>query len=291
MELLQLRYFMAVAKNEHMTLAAKQMHVSQPTISQAISRLETELGVQLFDREGRNIKLNVYGYTFMAHAQTALESLDKVTDAITTIKESQSNIITISYWNSSSMVPRMLTLFSQKYPYIKFKTSGAQKESDFTFSFATYDKLPYPCEILLQEDICVAVPYSNPLSSMDSVDLAELKDEDFICVTNKLPFRARTDEFCHMAGFEPKVILENEDYRTLEHLLSLGIGVSFWPKFSWRITNPGRDFKLLKINKPICMRTIYLSWSEKTILNKPNMIFREFAKSFFVEMKLESMQE
>ena len=64
MELSQLKYFEIVAKHEHITRAAEELHIAQPSLSKAISRLEAELGVELFDRQGRNIKLNSFGRVF-----------------------------------------------------------------------------------------------------------------------------------------------------------------------------------------------------------------------------------
>ena len=136
-------------------------------------------------------------------------------------------------------------------------------------------------EILLQEEICIAVPLSHPLAKYDSIDLKALERESFINVSNSLPFRKMTDGFCEMVGFEPTIILENEDYRTLEHLLNLGVGISFWPKKSWCHGSAEKHYKLLSITSPSCIRTIYLSWPENLRENKATELFRTFTKDYF----------
>ena len=77
MDLLQLRYFQAVARHQHVSRAAAELHVAQPALSRAIARLEAELGVPLFDRRGRRVRLNRFGVMFLARADRALDELDQ----------------------------------------------------------------------------------------------------------------------------------------------------------------------------------------------------------------------
>ena len=76
-DLLQLRYFQAVARHQHVSRAAAELHVAQPALSRAIARLEAELGVPLFDRRGRRVRLNRFGAMFLARAERALGELDQ----------------------------------------------------------------------------------------------------------------------------------------------------------------------------------------------------------------------
>src|SRR5205823_197807 len=76
MDLLQLRYFQAVARHEHVSRAAEELRIAQPALSRSIARLEAELGVPLFDRRGRRVRLNRFGAMFLARAGRALDELD-----------------------------------------------------------------------------------------------------------------------------------------------------------------------------------------------------------------------
>jgi DNA-binding transcriptional LysR family regulator len=76
-DLLQLRYFQAVARHQHVSRAAAELRVAQPALSRAIARLEAELGVPLFDRRGRRVRLNRFGVMFLARAGRALDELDQ----------------------------------------------------------------------------------------------------------------------------------------------------------------------------------------------------------------------
>lgn len=77
MELLQLHYFQTVARMEHMTKAAKELRIAQPALSKTIARLEEDLGVPLFDRQSRQIKLNSFGKAFLKSVDTALSALEE----------------------------------------------------------------------------------------------------------------------------------------------------------------------------------------------------------------------
>lgn len=82
MELRQLRYFMEVAKREHVSEAAEYLHVAQSAISRQIANLESELGVSLFKREGRNVKLTAIGKVFLEHTDTAMKAIDYAKEQI-----------------------------------------------------------------------------------------------------------------------------------------------------------------------------------------------------------------
>ena len=77
MDLLQLRYFQVVARHQHVSRAATELRVAQPALSRAIARLEAEVGVPLFDRRGRRIRLNRFGAMFLARAGRALGELEQ----------------------------------------------------------------------------------------------------------------------------------------------------------------------------------------------------------------------
>lgn len=82
MELLPLIYFKTVAYYENMSTAAKQLHITQPALSKSIAQLEGSLGVQLFDRNGRSVKLNRYGRFFLERAEQILHDYDKAREEL-----------------------------------------------------------------------------------------------------------------------------------------------------------------------------------------------------------------
>ncbi len=100
MELLQLQYFKTIAECQHITRAANKLMISQPSLSNTLSRIENELGVQLFDRQGRNIILNNYGKIVLEHANNILRELDNIRTEIDELEQRQNKVITIASTDS-----------------------------------------------------------------------------------------------------------------------------------------------------------------------------------------------
>ena len=116
MELLQLYYFQVTARCEHISAAARQLHIAQPALSQTIRRLENELGTPLFDRTGRHIRLNRYGKIFLKYTDTVLNAL---TDARAEISEAlcaSRQQVTLCVLAASSLLPDILEQFTLQYP-------------------------------------------------------------------------------------------------------------------------------------------------------------------------------
>lgn len=96
MEFLQLQYFQAVARHEHMTNTAKELNVSQPSLSNSIQRLEKNLGVPLFERQGRNIKLNEFGKTYLQRVEQAFMELEEGQRELTDMAGLEHGVISIA---------------------------------------------------------------------------------------------------------------------------------------------------------------------------------------------------
>lgn len=110
MELQQIRYFYVVATYENMSKAAEKLHITQPSLSSSISRLEDELGVKLFDRVGRGIVLNEYGKVMMECAQTIQDKLENTRCYIDEMKKKTNNKIRVGVNR-----PFLLTAFMKDF--------------------------------------------------------------------------------------------------------------------------------------------------------------------------------
>jgi transcriptional regulator, LysR family len=96
MNLLQLKYFLTVARCEHMTRAAEELHIAQPSLSKVISKLEEELGVLLFERVGRQIKLNHFGKAFLNRVERVFLELDNGKRELSDMSINESSYISIA---------------------------------------------------------------------------------------------------------------------------------------------------------------------------------------------------
>src|SRR5882672_1537063 len=118
MELHQLRYFCAVAETGSFSRAAEQSHVSQPSLSQQIIKLEEELGARLFDRLGRSVRLTELGKTFLPRARAVLRELEAAKGDVVERKDFVGGPVTVGVIPTIApyLLPPHLTSFSRKFP-------------------------------------------------------------------------------------------------------------------------------------------------------------------------------
>src|SRR5216684_6065197 len=121
MELQQLRYFCAIADTGSFTRAAQQTHVSQPSLSQQIRKLEDELGVRLLDRLGRTVRLTELGRSFLPRARAVLRELEAARGDVVEGKEFIGGPITVGVIPTVApyFLPPRLTSFSRKFPQVR----------------------------------------------------------------------------------------------------------------------------------------------------------------------------
>lgn len=119
--LLALSYFQKTAELQHLTKAAEALHISQPSLSHTIKVLETELGVPLFSRSGRNIVLTRYGEILLRHTNRIMQELNGAQKELADTKEAQKLTVTISLFAASMIIPAFLTRFRQEHPDIRFE--------------------------------------------------------------------------------------------------------------------------------------------------------------------------
>lgn len=104
----------------------------------------------------------------------------------------------------------------------------------------------------------MAVPSASPYAALPSVALTEVRDEGFISLSDHRPIRRICDRYCLDAGFTPRTICETDNPESVRNLIAAGLGVGFWPEYSWGLLSTSQ-ITLLPINSVCCMRDITLS--------------------------------
>lgn len=213
MELLQLKYFLELAEHQHLTRVAEKLYVSPSAISSSISRLETELGVKLFNRIGRSIELNDYGRIYLPYVKKALEELSDGKKNLEDLSNNQSNHLTLVMTNPY-IWQRVLDVFGSDHPEIHFthylfdpiavghKVPGP----DVDLVIASPDGFKdnsWDYTVLFEDRVALAVPPGHPFSSRKSISLIEVKDEWFVNLSEST-FSDFTLKLCQNAGFIPK---------------------------------------------------------------------------------------
>lgn len=290
MELLQLQYFLKVAKLEHMTKAAQELRIAQPALSKTIARLEEDLGVPLFDRKGRNIRLNSFGKVYLKKVEMALTLLEdgrREVEDLAEIERGRVYLATTTHKCFSDVIGSFISL----HPDVKLQiTQASEKEKvqqlrngeiDFCITFPPIEQTGIEGLSFLTEKILLAVPPTHRFANRSSIDLSEVADEPFICIKRGNPFRDMTDEFCQKAGFTPNIICEVDEHSAVGHFLRMGIGVAFMPETL--IDKIETSFHLVHIDDPICQRTYQIAWLEGRYMSVAERKFRDFFVQSFTE--------
>src|SRR5215469_7169189 len=190
MELLQLKYFQTVARREHMTRAAEELGIAQPALSQTIARLEAELGVALFERVGRGIRLSQFGKAYAQRVERVFQELAQGEREIVAIADGTEGEVELALSVATQLLPDLLSGFRHNHPGIRFRLSQHDvKTMAQQLGKGTYDlcitspplqQVGVASVSLLTEDIRLAVPTWHPLAGRSSICLQEVAQEDFI---------------------------------------------------------------------------------------------------------------
>jgi DNA-binding transcriptional LysR family regulator len=289
MELLQLQYFQTVARLEHMTKAAEELKIAQPSLSKTISRLEEDLGVPLFDRKNRQLHLNKYGELFLERVNHILLELEEGKRELAELAERGQTQITLAV-SIPRVLPELLSSFLKDFPDVKFQqvlesTSSMKHllenaEIDFCISSVPIEGVDLIWEPLIREEVYLIVPPNHPLAQKEQVYLKEVKDEPFISMNTGFGFRNLTDAFCQEAGFIPNIAFEGDEPGVIGDLVRQGLGIAFIPAMSW-VHGFNHYPNRLQIIEPRCHRTIGIGWSKRRHLSSAAKEFRQFVIDYF----------
>ncbi|WAH37593.1 LysR family transcriptional regulator [Alicyclobacillus dauci] len=292
MEFLQLKYFQTVAHLEHITKAAYQLQIAQPSLSKTIARLEEDLGVPLFDRQGRQIRLNEFGRAFLARVERAFMELNEGRREIRDLAGLNQGTVTLAV-SIPRILPDLLGSFLAAYPkvhlrqYLESTASMKQQlengEIDFCISSEPIESSDVVWQPLMTEEIFLVVPPDHRLAQRDSVVLSEVRDESFISMNAGYGFRHLTDRFCQQAGFTPNIFFAGDEPDVIGGLVRQGLGIAFVPALTWTAAAHRLPNKL-RITDPVCERTIGLAWSNRRYLSVAAKQFHTFVVNYFKEI-------
>lgn len=283
MDISQLKYFEVCANLENITKAADKLNIVQPALSQSIRKLEVELGVNLFDRIGRSIRLNDNGRILLKYTGQILALMESAKGELQDHIKRETGLLRIQILCGSSLIPELLSSFRTLYTGINFKLvqSAESEEYDFCFT-STYNNIqPVNGALLLDEEICIAVPHSHRLAGETAVDLGELRDDSFISLDIGKQLRMLTDTFCRAVGFSPNIVFECDNPALVRSLIAAELGVAFVPRNSWNIADDDNRISYLHIKRPVCVRSLFIAWPQNRYITKQGYLFLDFVKNYF----------
>ena len=260
MEILQLKYFYALAQTQHVTRTAEQLHIAQPALTQTIHRLEKELGVKLFRSSGRNIVLTESGKYLQGKLAPILKSLNEIPGELQELSSSRKKILRINVLAASTVITDTIIAFQKLHNGINFQIvqNSQAEDADITIFTREFFQVPNNTKenyYIFTEKIFLAVPKPSKYSERSSIELSEMAGREFISLAGSRSLRTICDRFCMHAGFRPDVVFESDSPEAVKNLIGASIGVGFWPQYTWGSPDMNR-MALIPISNPQCQRDI-----------------------------------
>ena len=291
MELTQLKYFLEVARTEHVTQSAKNLCIVQPALTQAIHKLEDELGVALFKSAGRNIKLTDSGKFFYEKLLPLYENMMSLPEQLKATVKKQNNNIKLNVLAASSLVTNAVIKYKQDHPDLHVDMVQNEETEVFDIcvrTYATYkpslDNTSSDATFIHSEKIYLAVPNVAQYRKLNSISLFNLKDEKFIHLYGSKQYRRICMELCERIGFHANVTFESDNASAVKDAVAAGIGVSFWPEISWGKMDH-RRVKLLEITDTDFKRDIVISLRKNKQDNSKTQQFYNFLTQYIHQKK------
>ena len=276
MTLTELRYIVAVAQEKHFGRAAQRCHVSQPTLSIAIKKLEEELGVSLFDRSSSEILMTESGASIVSQAQRVLEEAEVIRH-LANAEQNQlegSFRLGLIFTVAPYLLPRLIVSMRHVAPkmplfleenYTAVLTDLLKRgELDAVVVAEPYAEAGIETIALYDEPFFVIVPKGHPFEELDSVSTADLAEENVLLLTEGNCMRDQVLGSCTELAAKQKIAglvntLQGSSLNTIRHMVASGLGISVLP--STGITdNDHLLFSIVPFRQPAPSRRIVLAY-------------------------------
>jgi DNA-binding transcriptional LysR family regulator len=246
MELRHLRYFVAVAEEQNITRAAERLHVSQPPLSRQIRDLEDELGVSLFERSAKSVRLTQAGRVFLEEARAVLERAAAAVDTVKAVSTGRRGEIHVGYAPSLTVqiLPRTLRAFQSESPDIRVQLHDLTTEE--MVSCLREGKIHVALMVQLGEQslrglrfielarysICVAAHPAHPCSRKRKVGIGDIADERFITYSRKdyPEYHEMLERLFRPIRRAPRIGEEHDSSTSLIAAVEAGRGVAIVPE-------------------------------------------------------------
>ncbi|WP_419726842.1 LysR family transcriptional regulator [Terrisporobacter petrolearius] len=270
MNLNHLQYFVTLAREEHYTNAAQKLSITQPSLSNAISSLEKELGTYLFEKKGRNVVLTKYGKVFLEYAEKTLETLNQGVKKVKLLTSETSGIIDLGYIYTFGMKDISLLVNSfleeTKDKNFKFTFSDGNtwdiisglKNEDYDVGFCSKIESEDGIEFIKvkEEELVLITPRNHPLSNYKEIDLKDTIDYKYIAFKKNSGLRPFIDNMFMEIGEKQNIIYEVEKDESLAGLVEGNFGIAIIPKIP---ILEHLDVDIIKIKNPKYNRNIYMA--------------------------------
>ncbi|WP_457930529.1 LysR substrate-binding domain-containing protein [Bosea thiooxidans] len=254
-----------MAETLHFSRASVLLGIAQPALSQQIKMLEIELGVVLFNRDRRNVRLSEAGTIFLAEARLLLAQFERTKNVVERIRRAEIGRIAIGYAGSiaySGILERSVRLLRGEAPEVEIVTHELDLGGQLArLAAGTIDialtRLPIgkpatglDVVAMCEEEVLVAMPVGHRLEARHELAIASLEAENFVSTDlgEGLGFFFTQSEICRISGFEPRIMARSKHFATLLSLVASGEGIALVPCSTRNLAFPGIIFRPIDVD-------------------------------------------
>lgn len=286
MNLDHLRYFVKLSELRHYTRTAEQLCISQPSLSHAISQLESELGVPLFEKSGRNTVLTRYGEEFLECAQRSLGILDAGMESLQRSAKGE-GVVRLGFLRTLGVdfIPKLTSDFIAADPNsgVEFSfhsdlSSGLidgllQRKFDLVFCSEPEKSLGLTATPVTSQKLVMIVPNGHPLADRESIGLAETLGYPAVWFAKGSGLRKVVDGMYEQVGGKPISVIETEEDEVIAGLVAAGFGIAVVPDMDMLHK---LDISVLEITSPPYHRDFFMAWDDSVFMSPAAQRFRSF---------------
>ena len=282
MELLQIKYFRVIAETENISRAAEQLYIAQPSLSQTLKRLEEELGVPLFDRNGKKITINKAGKIFLKYCDEITASLENARLELAELQGTETSDVNIEVRSASLLIPdiikRIRGMNSHIMPHI-FQSGCTDADLKIYSDISEHSG---SSELLMREPMGIVIPKAHPLARKRKIYRRDLEQCSFISLSPECSLYKIISHFCDNANFQPNISAYVDSPALMRELLKMDIGTAFVPKYTWAaFFGDGLVFKNIA-DMPM-ERFVHLAANEKKFASAAVKNCRDAIMEYFAE--------
>jgi len=275
MELRHLRYFMAVGEEQHYGRAARRLRVAQPALSRQIQDLEEELGLKLFERLPRGVKLSAAGKLFLEDARRILQEVSEAAVRAGRVASGRSGTLRVGFTENASwrgVVPESFRRFRELQPdaELQLQPSASLEQLEAIRSgrldagFVNFMPKSDPeldQLLVAMQHVELAAPKRHPLTKLKKLRLRDLTDAPFVWFPRwaSPAFYDRMMHECYRGGLKsPRIVQEGLNEATILSLVATGLGVGWvLGTARWRCPETVVILAVVDLNMPV---TLALAW-------------------------------
>lgn len=278
MDVRQLRMFVAVAEELHFGRAAARLHMAQPPLSQAIKRLEHELGVELFERTTRRVKLTPAGLVLLERSSCVFDALNAAVEGVQRAHQGRLGTLRVGFTTLAphQMLPRLADHHHRKHPDVQLRPGNVPSKMQIDMlnsgrldlgllwlpaESSAVDLRGITCVKVVRQAMVAAVPVNHRLAATDRVSVADLRSDPFVSYIEPQGGSALREAMryaCQAAGYFPDIVQEAPDASALLAIVSTGVGVCLLPEAAREMAVPGT--RILEISPPVPFVDYALVW-------------------------------